>query len=190
MRMSCCGWMSDHDDKYEWRESDHHARYEWHDMWHIFIWVTVYHSKIHSIDTQRCITSKVSFEGRYTFVLYTQRCCLSVSHSSFDWRDVSMSLVTYQGVTCEWVMSHVNESCHISMSLSCHISRGHVWGPGKTDEASPLNEWVMSHINESCHISMSLVTSMGHVWGPGKTVEALPLNDKTDDPLPLKYHCP
>jgi len=36
-------------------------------------------------------------------------------------------------------MSHINESCHISMS---HVTY----------------QWVMSHINESCHVSMSHVT--------------------------------
>ena len=39
----------------------------------------------------------------------------------------------------EWVMSHMNESCHIWMS---HVT----------------NEWVMSHMNESCHIWISHVT--------------------------------
>ena len=42
-------------------------------------------------------------------------------------------------VACEWVMSHMNESCHTWMS---HVTC----------------EWVMSHMNESCHLSMSHVT--------------------------------
>ena len=46
----------------------------------------------------------------------------------------SMSHVTYK-----WVMSHMNESCHIWM--------GHV-----------TCEWVTSHMIESCHIWMSHVT--------------------------------
>jgi len=36
-------------------------------------------------------------------------------------------------VTCQWVMSHVNESCHTWMR---HVAC----------------KWVMSHVNESCHI--------------------------------------
>jgi len=42
-------------------------------------------------------------------------------------------------VTCEWVMSRVNESCHMWMS---HVTC----------------EWVMSHVNESCRMWMSHVT--------------------------------
>ena len=42
-------------------------------------------------------------------------------------------------VTYEWVISHMNKSCHIRMS---HVTY----------------EWVMSHTNESCHIWMSHVT--------------------------------
>jgi len=41
--------------------------------------------------------------------------------------------------TYEWVMSHMNESCHIWMS---HVTY----------------EWVISHMNESCHIWRSHVT--------------------------------
>jgi len=56
-------------------------------------------------------------------------------------------------VTCEWVMSHMNESCHIwtshvtyervmsHMNESCHMWMSHV-----------TYERVMSHMNESCHI--------------------------------------
>ena len=45
-------------------------------------------------------------------------------------------------VTCEWVMSHVNESCHTWIS---HVIYGRV----------------MSHVNESCHIRLSHST---HEW--------------------------
>jgi len=62
-------------------------------------------------------------------------------------------------VTYEWVMSHVNESCHMWMSHvtyewvmphtneSCHIGMSHV-----------TYEWIMSHVNELCHIWMRHVT--------------------------------
>jgi len=80
--------------------------------------------------------------------------------------DIWMSHITY-----EWVMSHMDESCHIWMSYvtcefgmlrrneSCHIWMSHV-----------TYEWVMSHLNESyhtyewvvSHIWMSHVTSIAH----------------------------
>jgi len=56
-------------------------------------------------------------------------------------------------VTYKWVMSHINESCHIwishvtyvwvlsHMNKSCHIWMSHV-----------TYEWVMSHIHESCRM--------------------------------------
>jgi len=44
-------------------------------------------------------------------------------------------------VTYEWVMSHMNESCHIWMS---HVTY----------------KWVISHTNESRHVWMS----HGHIW--------------------------
>jgi len=49
--------------------------------------------------------------------------------------------------SCDWVMSYVNESCHIYMS---HV----------TYESVITCEWVMSHRNESCHLWMSLVTQI------------------------------
>jgi len=82
-------------------------------------------------------------------------------------------------VTYQWVMSHINESCHISMNHityqwvmshineSCHISMSHVtyqWVMSHINESYHISmshvtyQWVMSHINESCHISMSHVT--------------------------------
>jgi len=47
-------------------------------------------------------------------------------------------------VAYKWVMSHMNESCHIWMS---HVTY----------------EWVMSHMNESCHIWMNHVTYEGAI---------------------------
>jgi len=86
-------------------------------------------------------------------------------------------------VTCEWVMSHMNESCHtcdsqviqqglVASSTACQIwmSHGtydtlscHIWTSHVTYEyvVSHMNESVMSHMNESCHIWMSHVT---HEW--------------------------
>ena len=86
-------------------------------------------------------------------------------------------------VTYEWVMSHMNESCHIWMShvtyewvmshmnASCHIWMRHI-----------MYEWVMSRINESCHIWMSHVTyewvvshikESCHIWMSHVTYECI-----------------
>ena len=65
--------------------------------------------------------------------------------------DTRMSHVTY-----EWVMSHMNESCHIRMS---HLYNLIYW---RMNEWCPMSEWthewVMSRMNESCHIWTSHVT--------------------------------
>jgi len=59
--------------------------------------------------------------------------------------------VSISHITHEWVIPHMNESCHTGvmshMNESCHIWMSHV-----------TYEWVMSHMNESCHIWMSHVT--------------------------------
>jgi len=68
-------------------------------------------------------------------------------------------------VTYEWVMSHMNESCHIWMShityewVMSHMNKScHIWIRHDT------YEWVMSHTNESCHIWMSHVTYEWVLW--------------------------
>jgi len=79
---------------------------------------------------------------------------------------VWMSHVTY-----EWVMSHMNESCHIWMShvtyewIMSHMNEScHIWMSHVT------YEWVMSHMNESCHIWMNhtgketRVVPATHIW--------------------------
>ena len=56
--------------------------------------------------------------------------------------------VTHVNESCykyQWVMSHMNESCHVWMS---HVTYG----------------WVMSHMNASCHIRMSHVTHMNQSY--------------------------
>jgi len=72
----------------------------------------------------------------------------SCSHQSSDsqvkWQS-SIKSQSYQSALInvtwliQWVMSHINESCHISMS---HV----------------IYQWVTSGVNESCHISTSHVT--------------------------------
>jgi len=77
-----------------------------------------------------------------------------------SYSDITCYVTSISHVTYEWVMSHMNESCHIWMSHvtyesvmshiheSCHIWMSHV-----------TYEWVMSHMNESCHIWMSHVST-------------------------------
>ena len=101
---------------------------------------------------------------------------------SYVWRD-SFICDMYK-----WVMSHMNESCHIWMSHvtyewvmshmneSCHIWMSHVtyeWVMSHTNESCHMwmshviCEWVTSHTNESCHIWMSRATHMHescHIW--------------------------
>ena len=62
----------------------------------------------------------------------------------------------------EWVMSHMNQSCHIWMSrvtyewVASHMNEScHAWMSRVT------YEWVMSHMNESCLIWISHVS---HEW--------------------------
>ena len=93
--------------------------------------------------------------------------CVCVPWTFIPKTDTLKPKVAYR----EWVMSHVNESCHIRMSHvtwewvmshtneSCHIRMSHVtcrWVTLKPKVA--YCEWVMSHENESCHIRMSHVT--------------------------------
>ena len=62
-------------------------------------------------------------------------------------------------VTHEWVISHMNETCHTWMS---HVT--HEWFMSHMNESCHTwmshvtHECVMSHMNESCHTWMSHVT--------------------------------
>jgi len=58
-------------------------------------------------------------------------------------QDVSNQCHTWMShVTCEWVMSHMNESCHVWMS---HVTY----------------DWIMSHMNESCCVCTRLFQTKG-----------------------------
>jgi len=86
---------------------------------------------------------------------------------------VQMSHVIHINEPCneyEWVMSDMNESCHMwlhhvtHMNESCHTYK---WDMSRMNEdISPMNkschtyEWVMSNVNESCHPSMHRVIHM------------------------------
>jgi len=50
-------------------------------------------------------------------------------------------------VTCEWVMSHVNESCHMWMSNGTLWPAAAVVGSGRV--CTPENEWVTARVNAS-----------------------------------------
>jgi len=82
-------------------------------------------------------------------------------------------------VTCEWVMSRVNESCHMWMSHVTHEQvtsyvdeSRHIWKNHFAHRAEPRerNPWVMSHMwmsrvplrNASCHTCEYLSTC--HEW--------------------------
>jgi len=60
------------------------------------------------------------------------------------------------GVSSDWVMSHMNESCPIWMSCVPYE-----WVMSHINESCPIwlshvpYDWVMSHMNESCPIWMS-----------------------------------
>jgi len=61
-------------------------------------------------------------------------------HSDFKYRYVMLQSSAVE--ICEWVMSHMNEWCHIWMS---HVTY----------------EWVMSHMNEWCHICACVICHLG-----------------------------
>jgi len=93
-----------------------------------------------------CLTTEMSH------VTHTNETHIQMSHSYHSTSD--MIYVTY-----EWVMSHMNESCHVWMShvtyawVMSHMNEScHVW------MSNAIYEWGMSHMNESCHICMSHVT--------------------------------
>ena len=75
----------------------------------------------------------------------TSKCHIILSHH------IWMSQVTY-----EWVMSHMNESCHIWMHRRKAMS--HDSYQNVISKCHISFELVTSHIKESCHICMSHVT--------------------------------
>jgi len=79
----------------------------------------------------RTRTSKNSENNHTNSKTYVQHCC---QRKVRVWCHIWMS-----HITCEWDMSHVDESCHIWISHVTH-------------------ERDMSHMNETCHIWMSHVT--------------------------------
>ena len=77
-------------------------------------------------------------------------------------------------VTCEWVIWHVHESCHVCMSHVAMNESYHVWmwmsymhdwyhmWMSHVLYEWVTSQWVMSYINESCHISSTW--DMNHAY--------------------------
>jgi hypothetical protein len=107
------GWITRHVDK-SWRFT-WISRY----MWRTYEWIV---TTRHDSFTNRHDPSRLIHESSRLVTTYSRDIC-----------DVQLneSLVTSY-VTSAWVMSHVNESCHLCMS---HVTY----------------EWVISHMNELCH---------------------------------------
>jgi len=112
---------------------------------------------------------------RYHMIFYKSTYELGDCHVGA--RSICVTLVLGVGVavpvTCEWVTSHVDESCHVLMSrvihqwVIPHVCSTHICGTGvggRRCSACHMStrhgkyRWVISHINESCHILMSHVT--------------------------------
>ena len=84
----------------------------------------------------------------------------STIHSSKRHTQVNDTLKYWRpGRVQEWVMSHINGSCHTWMS---HVT--HEWVMSHMNESSHTwmrhvtGEWVISQVNESCRIWMRAVT--------------------------------
>jgi len=95
------------------------------------IWVTLHMNE--SCHTYECVTSHIwmshvthMHESRHTYAWVTSHICMShVTHM----HDMALRELN---LTYEWVVSHMNESCHIWMSRVTY-------------------EWVVSHINKAYH---------------------------------------
>jgi len=89
----------------------------------------------------------------------------------FFWMCVNVCTSGY--VTEKWVISHMNESCHICMShgtyewvvshmnVTCHIWMSHVtyeWVVSRMNGSCHAYEWVMLHLDESCLTWMDRIT--------------------------------
>jgi len=100
-----------------------------------------------------------------------------------EWLKIYSSYVWMSHITYEWVMSHMDESCHIwtihityervmsHTNESCHIRMSHV-----------VHEWGLSHMNEACqiwtsHVTLPLPLSVDRwgEWGMSHMPESCPL---------------
>ena len=130
-----------------------------------------------------------------------ERVMLLTNHVTHEWHDACV-VCDMTHIWHEWVMSHVNESCHICMShVTCeswliyahtqvvaHVNEScHIWMSHDTYEWAMSHvhyvtrhiwmshvtyERIMSHMDESCHICMSHVT---YAWVMSHTHESCPI---------------
>jgi len=123
--------------------------------WVTYEWVISHTRMSHVARARSCYVSRVANmnESCHIYMWMSHGSCLNESCRT------CAILSCLSGSTHEWVMSHMNESCHTCMSYvtyesvmshmneSCHTWMSHV-----------TYEWVMSHMNESCHTWISHVT--------------------------------
>jgi len=114
---------------------------------HTYEWVM---SHITRINESRHMTSHVTHTNEFCPV---QCLCPLI-------KDLSINACTY-----EWVMSRMNESCHVWMSRVTYA-----WVMSRMNESCHTYEWVMSRINESwmshatCIRHVTYGSAMSHKW--------------------------
>ena len=140
-----------------------HDSFTWHDpficgTWLICMWdmnhLSIDFTWRYVCDTRGgailCVTCEwvISMNDMgHIYTVYTYMYCLYDTHTWLIhmW---SMTRVTYipsiRHVTCEWVVSHVNESCENLWRYICDTK-------GRASLYVTC-EWVMSHMKESCRI--------------------------------------
>ena len=73
-----------------------------------------------------------------------------------DWCHLSMT-----DVTCQWLMSPVNDWCHLSMTdVTCQWLMSPVNDWCHLSMTDVTCQWLMSLVNDWCHLSMTDVTWM------------------------------
>jgi len=109
-----------------------HVTYEW----------VMSHTTNHTQVNESCHYTSCTQVNRGVLFADLPSVYISTCHDTYDSRCIWMSHGTY-----EWVMSHMNESCHIWLSHVIHSC--HIWMSHGT------YKWVMVHMNESRHTCMS-----------------------------------
>jgi len=189
MNESCHVWMS-------------HVTYEWvmsrmNESCHILISHVPYAWVVQKAKASwLCSMGHVKYASNYVtyesvMSCMNESCSLWMSHFTLAWfmshrfflQEAKASLlaamiyVTYASshVTYEWVMSHMNESCHVrgishiwmsDITYGCVVSRTndlchiciktcHIWMSHVMNESYHTYEWVLSRIIESCHTWMN-----------------------------------
>ena len=122
-----------------------HATYVWHEcVWHdpsmCVSWL------IHTCD---CITFHISQDAKER-----EGHVVSINTGVNESCHILTSHVTY-----EWVMSHMNASCHTYECVMSHMQMSH----GTHDESAMFLIWMshVTHMNCSCHTHECV---MSHIW--------------------------